>query len=136
MSEAKTPKKEISKNLRWQRDRDREMVKGMFIFHEVPGGAMSFVYKAYREDPVERYDMVDGQVYTVPLGVARHLNKNGWYPEYEYVKGDTSTIAGYGPNSTMKIGKEVRRFSFRSLEFMDIDDLVPQEKNLVTVERV
>ena len=64
-------------NLKNQRDRDREIVRGIFKFDEVPGGTMSFVYKKYREDPVERYSFVDGCAYSIPLGVAKHLNKNG-----------------------------------------------------------
>ena len=73
----KTPKQ----NLRYQRDKHKETVKGIFRFYEVPGGSLSFVFKEFKEDPVQRFDMVDGQVYTVPLGVAKHLNKNGSYLE-------------------------------------------------------
>lgn len=114
-------------NLKYQRDKDREMVKGMFIFHEVPGGSMNFVFKAYKEDQVERYDLVDGQVYSLPLGVAKHLNKNGWYPVHSYALDETG-------KPTMRIGQKVRRFSFRSLEFIDVDDLTPTGQPLVTVE--
>ena len=117
-------------NLKYLRDKDREMVKGIFIFHEVPGGSMSFVYRAYKEDDVERYDLVDGQPYTIPLGVARHLNKNCWYPIHSYSKGEDGLPA-------QKIGQKVRRCSFRSLEFVDIDDLTPVgDSGIVTVENV
>lgn len=116
-------------NLTYQRDKDREVVRGIFRFYEVPGGCMSFVYKAYKGDDVQRFDMVDGQVYSVPLGVARHLNKNGWYPVHAYTTDETG-------KPHQKIGSKVRRFGFQSLEFVDIDDITPIGGPLVTVENV
>lgn len=150
MSEAKeikTPvKKEISptqKSLKWQRDKDREKVKGIFRFYEVPGGSMSFSIKLYKEDKVERYDLFDGEVYEIPLGVAKHLNKNGWYPEYGFISGEEGTRTGFGasmgktaPNH-MRVMKKIRRFGFQSLEFLDIDELsTPSQTELVTVEAI
>ena len=127
----------LSPALRYKRDKDREKVKGMFIFHEVPGGCMSFVYKAYEGDPVERYDFIDGQIYTIPMGVAKHLNQNLWYPEYSYVKsegmfGAHNSMAG----TTMKATRKVRRTSFQSLEFMDIEDVPTNVSKIVTMEAV
>ena len=116
------------KNLRWHRDKDREIVKGMFKFYEVPGGLMSFVYREYKQDQTERYDLVDGEIYSIPLGVARHLNKNGWYPVHTY----TMNEAGV---PSMKVGQKKRRFGFQSLEFVDIDDLT-EDKGIITVEKI
>jgi hypothetical protein len=115
-------------NLKYMRDKDREPVRGKFIFHEVPGGLMSFVYKAYKEDEVERFDLVDGHIYTLPLGVAKHLNKNCWYPVHAHAIDENGA-------PVMKIGQKVRRCSFQSLEFVDIDDLTPLgTPEIVTVE--
>ncbi len=115
MEAQKSVKKEAPKvNLQYQRDKDKEPVKGIFRFHEVPGGVMSFSLKLHKGDQVENYTMKDGEIKTVPLGVAIHLNKNGWYPEYSYVQAeDMQNIA--------QITKKIRRFSFQSLEFVDID---------------
>lgn len=110
--------REKKKQLRYERDKDREKVKGIFRFHEVPGGRMEFVMKAYKEDPVEKYDMVDGYMYTIPLGVAKHLNKNGWYPIHKYTTDQNG-------KRVSEIGSKVRRFSFQSLEFMESEDLTP-----------
>ena len=129
----------VNPNLKYKRDKDREMVKGKFIFHEVPGGLMSFVYRAYKEDEVERYDLHDGQIYTLPLGVARHLNKNCCYPEYGFIQGELGVSGGYSPDGkVMKITKQVRRCSFQSLEYIDIEDLTPYggDKGLVTVQAI
>ena len=117
----------VKKSLRYMRDKDREPVKGIFRFYEVSGGSMSFSYKAYKEDPVERFDLVDGGVYTLPLGVAKHLNKNGWYPVHSHM-----TDADGKP--VMKIGQKVRRFGFQSLEFVDIEDLTEVGSSVVTAE--
>lgn len=120
-------KPEVKKpNLKYMRDKDRELVKGIFRFHEVPQGTMSFSFKAYKEDPVENYTFVDGEVYTIPLGVARHLNKNCWYPIHHYAQDADG-------KNTVKVGQKVHRTSFQSLEFIDIDDIAPV-KELVTIE--
>lgn len=102
-------------DLAYQRDKDKEKVKGIFRFYEVPGGSMSFVYKKYKEDPVENYTMIDGQVYTVPLSVARHLNNSGKYPIHAYSQDDLG-------NPIPIIGKKVARYGFQSLEFVDLED--------------
>ena len=118
-----------SQNLRYMRDKDRELVKGIFRFFEVPGGSMSFVFKSYKEDPVETFNLFDGETYTIPLGVARHLNKNGWYPLHQHAVDELG-------KPLMKIGSKVRRFGFQSLEFMDIEDLAIGDKQIVTVESI
>lgn len=115
-------------NYKYMRDKDREMVRGIFRFHEVPGGLLSFVFKAYKEDPVEKFELYDGQVYTLPLGVAKHLNKNCWYPIHGYMMDENN-------KPTMKVNEKVRRCSFQSLEFVDVDDLTPVGKDLVTIEK-
>jgi hypothetical protein len=108
----------VKPTLETQRLKDREMVRGKFIFHEVPGGMVSFIFKAYKQDPLERYDLKDGEIYTLPLGVAKHLNKNCWYPVHSYALNEDG-------KPTMKVGQKVRRMSFQSLEFVDTDDLTP-----------
>lgn len=132
MAQIKVESKEakVTPNLQYMRDKDREMVRGKFIFHEVPGGEMGFSFKKYKQDPVERFDLRDGEIYSLPLGVAKHLNKDCWYPEYEFFK-DEST------QNLQRIGKKKRRCSFQSLEFVDIEDLTPVgSSGILTVERV
>jgi len=120
----------VKPNLKYQRDKDREMVRGKFIFHEVPGGTIMFPFRAYREDAVENFTLQDGGIYTIPLGVAKHLNKNCSYPVHAYAADDNG-------KPIMKIGQRVRRCSFQSLEFIDTDDLTPVgSPGIVTVEHV
>lgn len=113
---ATTPKKRL--DIASMRAKDREPVKGIFRFYESPGGCMEFSYKCYKGDQIERFNLQDGEVCTIPLGVAKHLNKNGWYPVHAYRVEDNG-------KASMHIGKKVRRFGFQSLEFVDIEDLSP-----------
>ncbi len=122
-------------NYKYLRDKDRQMVKGIFRFHEVPGGSLSFSFKCWKEDPVERFDMVDGAVYTIPLGVAKHLNKNVSYSEYGFLQGESGTIGAFShAGHVMKVTKKIRRCSFQSLEFIDLDDIGGIDSTLVQVE--
>jgi hypothetical protein len=125
-----TKKKKITDDQqRHMYDKDREMVKGIFKYYEVPGACMEFVYKQYKFDQLEKYTLWDGEAYTLPLGVAKHLNKNGWYPVHAHAQDANGIVVA-------KIGQKVRRFGFQSLEFVDIEDLTPQGSPLVTVEKV
>ena len=126
-----TDKARAAKSLKFQRDKDSEMVKGIFHYYECPGGSMSFNFKKYKGDDVKRYDLIDGQVYTIPLGVAKHLNTNGSYPIHAHAQGPDGKVS-------MKVGQKVNRFGFQSLEFMDIDELPDRTERdaIVTVEKV
>ena len=116
-------------NLKYMRDKDAEMVRGIFHFYEVPGGLLEFSFKQYAGEDVQKYSLEDGKVYSVPRGVARHLNKSGWYPIHSYIQDEAG-------KPTTKIGQKVARYGFSSLEFFDSDDLMPEGKPLITVEKV
>lgn len=109
-------KREKQAALKVQRKKDEQPVKGIFRFNEVPGGSIAFVYKAYDGDEVQKYAFKDGEVCTVPLGVARHLNKSGKYPIHAYKTEEDG-------KSSIDIGRMVSRYGFQSLEFMDIGDM-------------
>lgn len=111
---AESKVKKVNHKLEYEKDRVK--VKGKFIFHEVPGGAVSFTYRKYQQEQPQNYTFKDGDIYEIPLGVAKHLNKNCWYPQYEFARGDDKT------QDLQKVGQKIRRMSFQSLEFVDIDD--------------
>jgi hypothetical protein len=124
MSQKNNKQKELEKEY----IADKKMVRGIFNFHEVRGGKMSFVYKKYRQEPIKKYDLVDGQMYTIPLGVAKHLNKNGWYPVHAFTMDAKE-------KPSMKIGKKVRRFGFQGLDFGVSEDF-SDGYNIVTAESI
>jgi hypothetical protein len=123
--EGKTQKK----SLKYQQDKDNEKVKGIFRFFEVPGGELKFFYRAYKGEQPERYKLRDGEVCSIPLGVAKHLNKRGWYPVHTHAVDDDG-------KSIYKIGEKKRRFGFQSMEFIDPEDFDSVEPMLVKVEKI
>lgn len=96
-----------------QRERDLEKVKGIFRFYEVnmPDATLSFNFKKYKEDPVERYDLINNKFYELPRMVAEHLVQNGKYVVHKYAKDKDG-------NHSMRVGEVKNRFGFESLEFM------------------
>jgi len=121
-----TPK--TKKDLKYMRDRDSEMVRGIFRFFEVPGGNLSFSFRKYKEDEIQTYTLDDGCIYTIPRGVASHLSNNCWYPEHAY-KMDKDG------KPTIQVTKKKRRCSFEPLDFMDpneLAELTPSNLEMVT----
>lgn len=125
-SEAKNAPK-TKKDLKYMRDKDREMVRGIFRFFEVPGGTMAFSFRKYKEDEIETYTLNDGSIYTLPRGVAYHLSNNCWYPEHAYKMDEQG-------KPSVQVTKKKRRCSFEPLDFMDPNDLAElTPSNLETV---
>lgn len=119
----------VDKNLDMIREKEKELVKGVFKFYEVPGGMMEFMYRKYKGQKPERYSMVDGRVYTIPLGVAKHLNNDCWYPVHAY------SVDSEG-NPSQRISQKVKRCGFQSLDFMDIEDYDRGGKQIIKVENM
>lgn len=90
-----------------------KLVKGIFRNMEVPGGDLEFAYREFPGEPVRVYHFWDGQEYEIPLGVAKHINKNTKVGIRDYMrnaKGEkllTSCIGGWR-----------QRYTFTSSEFM------------------
>lgn len=123
-----TKKRLTEQEIEYMRQKDREMVRGIFRFFEVPGGTMSFPFRKYKGDEVESYTMVDGEIYTVPRGVAQHLSNNCWYPESQYKMDDHG-------KAVAQISKKKRRCSFEPLDFLDqetLNELTPSNIETVT----
>lgn len=118
----------MTSKMKAQRDKDHQMIRGKFIYHEVPGGHVEFSFLKYPGDEVQNYLMYDGEVYTIPLMVYKHLNENLAYPVHAFAKDESG-------KSVVKIGQKIRRASFQSLEFIDMEDDA-RPTNLVTVEKI
>jgi hypothetical protein len=119
-------------------EEEYRLVKGRFRHHETPGGLLRVQIRKYPSIPSFDKVLVDGQVYEIPLYVARHLNgidkscpgggaesHTCSYPVHEFLwAGD-----GRGPAPSNKLDdngvpmpaqttqKWIRRFSFESMEF-------------------
>lgn len=107
--------------IRLMKEKDHKMVKGIFRCFEPRGGSITFSFKKYPGDQILKYTMVDGQVYEIPLMVAKHLNQDCWYPRHTHV------LDANG-NPSIDVGKKIKRCSFESLEFVFEDEEPKQDK--------
>lgn len=93
------------------RKESSKKVKGIFRCFEPKGGEVTFVYREFKGDPIVRYTMRDGEEYEIPLGVARHLNKNCGYFVHGHILGPD------GAPAKDKQNKHESRMNFESVEF-------------------
>jgi len=92
--------------------RDQEIVRGRFVCHETPTGSMGFPYKKHKGEQITTYTMKDNDIYSIPRGVALHLNADCSYPSYSYKDDENG-------RPRVVISERIRRCSFQSLEFFD-----------------
>ena len=109
--------------------RGLEKVKGIFRFFEQPGGKLDFNIKKYKDEPLQEYNLLDGEIYTIPRYVAEHLNTNCYTSVHKYTQNKQGK-----PSS--KVGQKVRRTGFQSLDFVDVGEYGNRDKDLITVENV
>lgn len=140
----KISREELAKNIRRMRDRDSEMVTGIFKNLENPStnggrGSVLFGYKMYPGEEFTFYELWDGERYCIPRGVARHLNNNCWYREYQHLPGEfgdqgmrTGAADGRLKAQNMQMSRKIHRMAFHSLEYMD-DDTEMRPANLTEV---
>jgi len=140
----KISKAEGARRIARQRERDSEMVTGIFRNLENPGtngarGSIAFGYKAYPGDDIVTYEFCDNERYTIPRGVARHLNNNCYYKEYQHLPGEEGLTGVRGAQAdgrlrahTMQTARKIHRCQFRSLEFMD-DDVEMNAADIIEV---
>lgn len=110
LAKAKKDGKLTEREIAYLKAKDLEEVRGIFHFWECKGGHLSFdliKYKNLKPD----WDFVDGQMYTVPLYVAKHLNTSGFVEEEKTIQ-DPITL------QYRKVKQMRRRYSFESLEFL------------------
>ena len=116
-------------NVEQLRARDSKKVRGRFNYLEMPGGILNFCYRAYEGDPLMSYALKDGEIYELPIGVARHLNTNVGRYEHKYL-----LDANGNPSTSSKV--RIRRCIFENLEFMDIEDIGATHIEEVAVESI
>jgi len=143
-STAKMSKDELARQIKRMRDRDAELVTGIFRNRENPAsaggrGMVLFNFKAYPGDPFETYELFDGERYELPRGVARHLNTNCFYKEYQHLPGEFgaqgvrgAAADGKYKSHNLQMAKKIHRYEFVSLEYMD-DDPDMMQSGLVEV---
>lgn len=92
---------------------DSKLVRGIFRNHEVPGAALEFDIRLYKEDQLKTYKLLDGQVTEIPRGIARHINNNCNYPQHKY-------MADENGKQQVVVGLKIQRYSFNPIDFSDV----------------
>jgi len=132
----KVSRDELAKQIERMRVRDSEMVTGIFKNLEAPAqnggkGALQFGFKKYPGDEYAFYEFWDGERYTIPRGVAHHLNTNCFTREYQHLPGEFGQHGvrtgfpdekGRMQKNIPQMSRKIFRFNFSSLEYMDEDN--------------
>lgn len=136
MEKLGTPEGGLNPELKKFMEEESKMVTGRFKNYESPGGTLPFCAGKYPGQPLFKKTFLDGEVYEVPLWVARHLNGvdktakalNGRigscsYPIHGF-KWDANKPApqnqeggGGVPVPIVGVSKRKQRYGFESLEF-------------------
>lgn len=126
-----TPEEGRAKILR-MRERDSEMVTGIFRNLERRGGTVKFTIKLHDYEP-ETYTLTDGTIYQLPRGVVRRLNQGCFTVEYVPLVGanklgiDVEIQGGYSDGRSsaqdkLHVKRKNYRFAFDNTEF-SLDDI-------------
>jgi hypothetical protein len=110
LNKARKEGKLTEREIAYIKAKDMESVRGIFHFWECKSGVLKFDLMKYKNTKID-WEMVDGQMYTVPLYVAKHLNTTGFVEEEKTVQ-DPLTL------QFRKLKQKRRRYSFESLEFL------------------
>jgi len=104
-------KKKASDMIESARKIDSKLVKGIFKNLESKGGDLTFAYRQYRGEPTRVYHMLDAQEYEIPLGVAKHINRQCKYKKSKFLmdKDGNRIIGADTPEE---------RYKFISTDFM------------------
>jgi hypothetical protein len=116
-----------------------KMVKGRFKNYETPGASATIMCNKYPGIPGFRKDMMDDEVYEIPLYVARFLNGidvtapckridtcSYAIHGYKWKDGEMPTagdINGKSMVPVIHIEKRVRRYGFESLSFDSAEEV-------------
>lgn len=105
-------KKKASELIEKHRKEDEKLVTGIFKNLECPSGDVTFAYHQYKGEPTRVYHFIDGEKYEIPLGVAKHLNKQCKYKKSKY-------LVDKDGNRIIASDKPIERYQFVSTEFME-----------------
>lgn len=136
MEKLGNPSGSLNPELKKLMEEESRLVKGRFKNYETPGGNLPFCAGKYPGQPLFKKTFFDGEVYEVPLWVARHLNGvdktakaldgrigSCSYPVHGF-KWDPnkpapqSEVGSDGvPVPIVGVAKRKQRYGFESLEF-------------------
>lgn len=140
----KLSKEDAMKKWEAQLEKDYEPVTGVFENKEKPGQKLSLWWG--KDGTLKQYTFEEGKRYKIPRALAKHLNQNCYYPEYQHLSGKLADVGASmavqpetalsGHEDTFKNMYAIKkhyRASFRSLEYMDDDINAPHVQEVVYV---
>jgi len=104
-------KRHAEELLEKSKDEDSKLVKGIFKNLECPGGDLEFAFHQYKGDSTKIYHLIDGHEYEIPMGVAKHLNRQCKYKKSKY-------LVDKDGNRMITADKPIERYQFVSTDFM------------------
>lgn len=101
--------------IRYLKEKDCEMVTGVFRCFEPLGGTLEMTAMAHEGEVPKKYNFHDGQQQSVPKYIAKRFESDfqgigTWYPTHSHI------LDQYG-KPMVGVGKKNRRFGFSSMEF-------------------
>lgn len=127
---------EVQALIRRMRDKDAELITGIFRNFETPSssdtmGAVRFVHAMYPGDKLDSYELWDGHRYSLPRGLVRRLKNECYVPIYERAADPIANQQGVlqahsdgrlrTPYNQMKVVRKKHRFGFQILDYMDYE---------------
>ena len=114
----------LAQTINHRRKKDAEMIRGLFINYENPGGYLGFYAPAFdgkpgKDEAMKKWEFWDRTEHTIPRGLARHLNNNLKYPVYRNLD-----VAGV--DALCEVESYFHRAAFNPIGFDDYDDVRPQ----------
>lgn len=103
---------------------DHQIVKGVFKNFKQKNEPVRFVFRKYKEDPIDWYPkdvngkkqyFHDGKTYEIPLMVANHLNNNCYREIHTNAQDDNGK-----PLPESIVGSKQHRFAFMNTDFRPV----------------
>ena len=104
-------KKKASELLDKARKGDEKLVTGVFKNLEDAGAEAMFSIRLYKEHPIQTYTLEDGKTYEIPLGVARHINRQCKYQR-------AANLVDANGMPMVGAGTPTQRYEFVSTDYM------------------
>lgn len=117
-----------------------QLLRGIFLFHETPGGVLNFPAKAFKGQQVEFFSLEDNKEYELPRWVVQHINSSVRYPIYQELPKESGFQQGViasrfgGRVQPMRARKWVPRASFQPIDFYGNKSVKSNQEEIEIVE--
>lgn len=111
-------KQSLKEKIERQKAHDNELVTGRFTNRRVPGQPAKVPYIKYSDDPVRWWNFQDGQVYTIPRGLADQLNGGSEDDPCYYMPRFIQKTGEYIPSQTAGENSQISQVDTSNKKFM------------------